>query len=356
MNPALLPDGSLVFASPVPKIDGTNSSRQPSALYVQSPGGQPRQLTFSSRGITDPTMLSDGRILFVSTSPSESSNSVSGTALFTINNDGTEITAFAEPEDSASIIQQPRLLADGRVVFLISKSASDAPGSSAEFVRMARPFQSRAPLFPDVTVQIRSVQPASNGDLLVCAENTAGTKTSQALFRVNSTATALGAPLLADPDWNNCDAIEVAPHLRPMGRISTMDPTKSTGKILCLDANFSSDHTDGTTPRAIHVRVLVEASPGNVHILGEVPVQADGSFLAEVPAEVPIGFETLDENGRVLRHEAPMIWVRPAENRSCIGCHEPRNRAPHNHRPLAVSIPITCLGLKSAEPAPRKSN
>jgi hypothetical protein len=102
--------------------------------------------------------------------------------------------------------------------------------------------------------------------------------------------------------------------------------------------------------------VLAQASPGNISSLGEVPVQADGSFLAEVPADVPIGFETLDENGRVLRHEAPMIWVRPAENRSCIGCHEPHNRSPQNHRPLAVSVPITSLGLKNAGLAPTKSN
>ena len=85
-------------------------------------------------------------------------------------------------------------------------------------------------------------------------------------------------------------------------------------------------------------------------------MQADGSFLAEVPADVPLGFESLDENGRVLRHEAPMLWVRPAENRSCIGCHEPRNRAPHNQRPLAVSVPVTRLTLNVVAPEPRKSN
>ena len=102
--------------------------------------------------------------------------------------------------------------------------------------------------------------------------------------------------------------------------------------------------------------MLAQTSPGNISALGEVLVQADGSFLAEVPADMPIGFESLDENGRVLRNEAPMIWVRPAENRSCIGCHEPHNRAPHNHRPLAVSVPITILGLKNAGPTPTKSN
>jgi hypothetical protein len=352
MSPTLLPNGSLAFASPVPKIGGPHSSQPPSALYVQSPGSQPRQLTFSSRSIAEPTMLADGRILFVSTQPPESSNSASGPALFTINNDGTEITAFAGPEDPASAIQQPRLLADGRVVFLVLKSGS----SLAEFVRTARPFQSRAPLFPGVTARVRSVQPASNGDLLVCAENSSGTQASLALFRVSPTAATLGAPLLADPAWNNCEAAEVIPHRQPMGRLSTMDLTKSTGKILCLDANFSSDPANGSTPVATHVRVLAQTSPGNVSALGEVPVQADGSFLAEVLADVPIGFEALDENGRVLQREAPMIWVRPAENRTCIGCHEPHNRAPHNHRPLAVNAPPLCLSLKNAGPAPTKSN
>ena len=352
MSPALLPNGTLVFASPVPKNGGTISSQPLPALYVQLPGGQPRQLTFSSQSIAEPTMLADGRILFVSTQPAESSNSASGPALFTVNNDGTEITAFAGPEDPASAIQRPRLLADGRVVFLVSKSGS----SSAEFVRTARPFQSRMPLFPDVMARLSSVETASNGDLLVCAENASGSKTSLALFRVSPAATSLGAPLLAGPAWNDCEAVEVSPHRQPMGRLSTMDPTKSTGKILCLDANFSSGPAGGTTPVATRVRVLAEVSPGNICALGEVPVQTDGSFLAEVPADVPIGFEALDENGRILRREAPMIWVRPAENRTCIGCHEPRNRAPHNHRPLAVSVPVPSLALKNVKLAQTKSN
>jgi hypothetical protein len=355
MNPSLLPDGSLVFASPVPKNSGTNSHQPSSALYIQSPGGQSRRLTFSSRSISDPTLLADGRILFVSTPPPDS-NYASGPALFTINNDGTELTAFAGPEDPASAIQRPRLLADGRVAFIVSSSGSDSPGAVAEFVRMARPFQSRAPLFPGGTVRVRSVEPAGNGDLLVCAQNPAGAKTSLALFRVSPESTALGAPLSADPDWNDCDAVEASPHLRPMGRLSTMDPAKSTGKILCLDANFTDGEPGARTSVAARIRVLVETVPGKVCALGEVPVQADGSFLAEVPAEVPLGFEALDESGRVLRREAPMLWVRPSENRSCIGCHEPRNHSPHNHRPLAVSAPITCLELKNAGQDPAKTD
>ncbi|MFZ1072943.1 MAG: hypothetical protein WAO21_05850 [Verrucomicrobiia bacterium] len=356
MSPALLPNGSLVFASPVPKSGGINPGQPPSALYVQPAGSPPHLLTFSSRGITEPTMLGDGRILFVSTPSPESVNSTSGPALFTINNDGTEITAFASPESPDSVIQQPRLLNDGRIVFLVSKSGSVLPGGVPELVRLARPFQGRTPLFPGVTGRVSSVQPAGNGDLLVCAENPPGAGTSLALFRVGSTATTLDTPLLADPAWNDCEAVELASRPSPMGRISGMDPTKSTGKILCLNANFSSDPVAGAMPVATHIRMLAETSPGKVSSLGEVPVQTDGSFLAEVPADVPLGFETLDENGRVLRYEAPMFWVRPAENRACIGCHEPRNHAPHNHRPLAVSVPITSVALKNTGTAQTKSN
>ena len=65
--------------------------------------------------------------------------------------------------------------------------------------------------------------------------------------------------------------------------------------------------------------------------------------MAEVPADVPLGFDALDEQGRVLRHEPPLIWVRPGENRSCIGCHEPHNHSPRNLRPLAVEIPAPKL-------------
>jgi hypothetical protein len=264
MSPALLPDGSLVFASPVPKIGGTQPRQPPSALYAQSPGGLPRRLTFGPSGIAEPTLLSDGRILFVSAEPTESANSTPGPARFTVNNDGTEITAFAEQQEPGRMIERPRELADGRVVYLVSMRDGGLLGGLVELVRTARPFQSRAPLFPGVTARIRSVQPAGNGDLFVCAENSSGTRSALALFRVGPTAALLGAPLLADPDWNDCEAVDVSPHLRPMGRLSTLDPTKPTGKILCLDANFSNDTASGTTPVATRVRVLAEASPGNV--------------------------------------------------------------------------------------------
>jgi hypothetical protein len=376
MDPALLSDGTLLFVSPVPK----RGTRNASALYEQSRGGKVNRLTYSTLPVRYPTVLSDGRILFVSSQLSAVNNAEPGLALYTINNDGTEITAFAGQHDEPSSIHRPRQLADGRIVFVVSDPATLAAGT-AETVSSARPFRSRARLLPNSSAPIRAVQPAGNGDLLVCAQTKLGDANSCcAVFRLDSRTTALGSPRLSDSDWNSTEAVEVSDSRRPMGRLSNVDPSHNTGQILCLDVNdstygapqtrfgvppsggetsdspalMSSDvpPPKGGTPngdaqnaiRATRIRVFTESPAASRCILGEVEVQADGSFMAEVPADIPLGFEALDEQGRVLRKQPAKIWVRPGENRSCIGCHEPHNHSPRNFRPLAVRAPVPKLG------------
>jgi hypothetical protein len=99
------------------------------------------------------------------------------------------------------------------------------------------------------------------------------------------------------------------------------------------------------------VRFLAQAEGGPLEVLGTAPAQADGSCLAEVPADRALGFEALDAQGRVLRRVAPVVWVRPGENRLCLGCHEPHNRSPRNQRPLAVNHPPARL-TGAAAPGP----
>jgi hypothetical protein len=155
----------------------------------------------------------------------------------------------------------------------------------------------------------------------------------------------LGPALFSDPAWENFEASELMACSPPMGRLSTVDSTKQTGQILCLNVNYTSYSTNQAVTPATHVRVIAEPAAGKRCVLGEVPVQADGSFMAEVPADVPLGLEALDDRGQLLRRLPATIWVRPGENRSCIGCHEPHNHAPPNHRPLAVRAPVPRLTL-----------
>ena len=135
-----------------------------------------------------------------------------------------------------------------------------------------------------------------------------------------------------------------------MGRISTLNAAKKSGVIFCIDVDHST-----VEPRthAARVRILAAESGGTSRALGEVPVHEDGSFMAEVPADTPLGFEALNQEGEVLRRVEPVVWVRPGENRSCTGCHAPHNRAPHNHRPQAVYAGVPCL---RAEPEPSQAH
>ncbi len=360
-HPALLANGSVVFVA-APTTPGAAVSRA-KQLHLQAPGEKPRQLTFAPSGANDPTMLLDGRILFVAAQPAENNGAGStakGTALYTVNNDGTELTAFACQHDSPVLIYSPRQLNDGRVAFLAAEdlraasiSASEqnqgCAGFEAETVRMARPFASRANLLQKSGKsqpanmpgwRVRSVQPCGTSNLLVCASGTI-TNGRFCCYRVSCDARAPGAPLFEQASYDTIEAIEAAPSTPPMGRLSTMDATKKTGQILCLDINDTISGTaDHPAPKAVRVRLMAGTVAGAPRVLGEVDVQPDGSFMAEVPADLPLGFEALDEHGQVVRSEAPNLWVRSGENRACVGCHAAHNRAPHNHRPLAVRVPV----------------
>jgi len=352
MDPAIPSNGDLVFSSPVPKAGATWKAGKTPALYAQAPHALPRRLTFGSTAAVEPTVLRDGRILFVSARPSSNPGAAPTLGLFTVNNDGTEATAFALDQDGVPLVQRPRELLDGRIGFLATDTDARSGETWAECVRTARPFASRAKLFNFPVSRCRSVEPAEDGNLLASFETHGLADRSMsgsfAVYRVGTNATTLGQPLFDDPVWNDIEAARVAARANPMGHISVLAPAKKTGTILCLNANFTRQRGTSGAPvvKAARVRMLAGSGQGPTRDLGEVSLRADGSFLAEVPADTPLGFESLDADGRVLHRLAPALWVRPGENRSCPGCHEPYNRSPRNLRPIAASFPPVLLTEK----------
>lgn len=345
MDPAVTADGSLVFSSPVPKPDALwNGSNSP-ALFAQSPGGSPRQLTFGGRPALEPTTLTDGRILFVSGRPVSAAGQLPRLGLFTINPDGTEFTSFALDRDGAPLVRRPRELPPGRVGFLAGPH--DGGLLVAETVRMARPFASRAPLISEGPPQCTSIGPGPEGGVVACwraVKPGASEAGSVAVHLLAQPDTSKPSLLFDDPAWDDTEAAMVQTQ-RPMGHISSMNPGKDSGSILCLNAGFVRSGA-GQEGKPDRVRV-VTLKRGERQVLGEVPVEADGSFMIELPADQTFGLETLDSQGEVLQQLPPSLWVRPGENRTCIGCHEPSNRSPRNQRPLAIAQPPVRLQEKS---------
>lgn len=74
-------------------------------------------------------------------------------------------------------------------------------------------------------------------------------------------------------------------------------------------------------------------------ILGYAPVEPDGSFKLEVPADTPLALSIIDSKGRGLQTHLNWIQVRPGERRTCDGCHSPRRGAALNSGAVVNSIP-----------------
>jgi hypothetical protein len=65
-------------------------------------------------------------------------------------------------------------------------------------------------------------------------------------------------------------------------------------------------------------------------IIGYVPVEPDGSVFFQVPANVPLAFSLLDENGmRVGQRHQNWLQFAPGEVRQCNGCHTQGSELPH---------------------------
>ena len=62
--------------------------------------------------------------------------------------------------------------------------------------------------------------------------------------------------------------------------------------------------------------------------LGTLPLAADGSFAARVPADRFLHLQVLDSDRNVVGNQLVWMNVRPSERVSCIGCHEPADSAP----------------------------
>jgi hypothetical protein len=65
-------------------------------------------------------------------------------------------------------------------------------------------------------------------------------------------------------------------------------------------------------------------------VLGDIPVDADGSACFNVPAGMPLYFIALDNEGRAIQRMRSFTHLMPGETQGCIGCHEHRLQGPRN--------------------------
>jgi hypothetical protein len=102
------------------------------------------------------------------------------------------------------------------------------------------------------------------------------------------------------------------------------------------------------TPSNTNGALYMLSTTGNRHrLLGDVPLQADGSWVAEIPCETPYVMAGVTQNGEaVLRDQVPQS-LRPGEVRTCVGCHLHSGR---EGRPFEKSLAFNQLSGKLKDP------
>jgi hypothetical protein len=92
------------------------------------------------------------------------------------------------------------------------------------------------------------------------------------------------------------------------------------------------------------------------YVHGIATVYEDGSAFFTVPANKNLFFQALDENYMELHRMRTFINLMPGENRSCVGCHEFRRKAPNlrdTARPLAMAQGVKALYPQPGDAGPR---
>jgi len=197
------------------------------------------------------------------------------------------------------------------------------------------------------------------------------------VYRFDFTSGRPGRIIYDDPKTQDYDAIAIYPRPRPPVLQPMTVPGRKTGSFFCVNAYLSDRKKQskravvGELPPAEpgeikRVRVLegfgVEdmnpkkhkgfvidmlqmsfgssSNSGNAFeqrsIIGYAPVEKDGSFHIEVPADTVMCLQTLDKNDMAIETQLTWVWVRPGETRTCIGCHEDRETALANTDCIAM--------------------
>ena len=99
------------------------------------------------------------------------------------------------------------------------------------------------------------------------------------------------------------------------------------------------------------------AAFGMREIIGYTPIEPDGSVMVQVPAQVALSFEVLDNNGR-RRGSQHAYWLQfqAGETITCHGCHDAESDTPHGRSdagpPSANAGAMTsALPFPNTEPA-----
>ena len=372
IDPLYLPDGGIVFTSTrQPKYCMCNRHIMGNLFRMESDGANITQIGVSTLFEGHSTMLNDGRILYDRWEYVDR-NFGDAQGLWTVNPDGTKHSIYYG-NNTAS----PGAVIDGRqipgtdLVLCIFSSCHDRPWGSLAIIDRKKGVDGKEPvvkIYPEEALNL-----VANGDLDTF-------KWVQSFryedpFPMNKEWFLVSRTLYKYPEWNNqaCGykqgiflvGMDGSEELLIEGERSVFDPhiVESSAKPVTLPMmrNFTCDKGqfyvvnvyEGTHMQGIEkgvakwLRVIEspekrswthggwsgqgEQAPAlnwhsfeNKQILGEVPIEEDGSVNFMVPAGKHVYFQLLDKDKKMIQSMRSGVSLMPGEVKCCVGWHEDR--------------------------------
>lgn len=322
-----------------------NSAVVATSLYVtnleptQGRGSVVWRATFNLSSDFSPTILRDGRVLF--SSRQKYAKNPEKYALLSTNWDGTGLNLFCGSGQGALFKTMACEMPNHTLVFVESANLNDSGGQLAR-VYFRRPLRSYEALSRG-TGRYLYPHPSPDGRLLVSYSSG---RESYGVCFFDLEKGMPGERVFDDPKWEAIDAQPLVSRSEPMGLISAVVDSLKWGHLHCLSV-YDSDRPEVQQIKKGAVRKVrfvegIPASAGgqkdaskqspeaSTRLIGEAPVEADGSFFVQVPADTPFVIQLLDDKGTVLYTMPRWMWVRRGTSRGCIGCHENKELAPEN--------------------------
>ena len=206
--------------------------------------------------------------------------------------------------------REPSILPDGRILVSWAEGA-------------VNDINEQAATAPDFGIYVYDTNTGKN-QLIYNDRNT---------WDLNALPVAPRAEPLAIPNLQHTQDSTVAAH------IGSVDVSQTSLDETIDGAQFSGTPlAQALRDEAVAVRVIEgfssEGTPGapmfgltmfeGAAVLGEAPVYKDRSWLADVPAYLPLHLQPIDKFGLAIRNQQLWIQGMPGETRRCIGCHESR--------------------------------
>jgi Sulfatase-modifying factor enzyme 1/Hydrazine synthase alpha subunit middle domain len=357
-----LPDGDIMFTSTAPFVGVpcvTGASHVSNLYVLQRETGNIRRLTFEQDHDWCPTVLSNGRVLYLRWEYSDIPHFASR-ILFHMNPDGTSqmeyygsnsywpnamFYARPIPENPTQFVavvgghhDNPRM--GELVLFDTAKGRHEADGVIQRIPGYAQTVE---PILLDGLVmeswpRFLHPYPLSDKYFLVSCKPTPESRWGIYLVDVFDNMTLLkeadGYALLEPVPLRKTPIPPVIP--------SRVEPERSDALVYLTDIYAGQGLAGvprGTVKQlrlftyhfAYHGmggqinRVGLDGPWDIKRIMGTVPVEPDGSALFRVPANTPISVQPLDAEGKAIQLMRSWMTAMPGETLSCVGCHEQQN-------------------------------